>query len=114
MKAALFVLLIVCLFRPMSADPAIHHFEAWRNQLPSEKIAVYIGWTNGFLIGRGEISLSLERCLSMLTYQQAVAMIDKYFDGHPERWSATLTEGIMEALTVQGSTCEGKNPLPKQ
>lgn len=50
----------------------------------------------------------------MLTYQQAVAMIDKYFDAHPERWGATLTEGIMEALTVPGSTCEGKNPLPKQ
>lgn len=97
----------------VTADPTIHHFEVWRSNSPEEKIAFYAGWTNGFLIGRGDIGLSLEKCLSTLTYVQAVAMIDKYFNDHPERWNATITEGIMEALTVTGSACEGKNPLPK-
>src|SRR5579863_7754210 len=114
MKAASVVALAFRVSTLVFADPVIHRFEAWQGKLPSEKTVLYAGWTNGFLVGRGEIGVSLEKCLSVLTYQQAVAMIDKYFEAHPERWSATLTEGMMEALTVPGSTCEGKNPLPKQ
>lgn len=113
MKAAPLAILAFLAATKAFADPPLHRFEVWKDETTSEKMVLYIGWTNGFLIGRGEIGVSLEKCLSTLTYQQAVAMINKYFDTHPERWSATLTEGMIEALTVPGSACEGKNPLPK-
>jgi hypothetical protein len=50
-------------------------------------------------------------CLETLTYDQAIAMIDKRFKDHPEKWSSLITPEILEALTVPGSACEGKNPF---
>jgi hypothetical protein len=38
-------------------------------------------------------------------------MIDKRFKDHPEKWSNPLTQQFLEALTVPGSACEGKNPF---
>jgi hypothetical protein len=94
------------------AVPVIHRFEAWKLQDDKSKLGLYIGWTNGFLTaGEPKFTDDLMSCLGTVSYQQAVAMIDKYFDAHPERWSASLTEGLLEALTVSGSACEGKNPL---
>jgi hypothetical protein len=100
------------LFGLLMADPAVHHFEIWRMQKTGdEKVALYLGWTNGFLVAGGVARQPLWECLDTITYQQAVSMIDKYSNDHPERWNATFTEGMLEALTVHGSTCEGKNPL---
>jgi hypothetical protein len=31
------------------ATPVIHRFEAWQLQSDKGKLAMYIGWTNGFL-----------------------------------------------------------------
>jgi hypothetical protein len=45
-----------------------------------------------------------------MPYDQAVAMIDKYYDDHPERWSNDLGDGIVQALTVAGGPCSGKAP----
>jgi hypothetical protein len=94
------------------AVPVTHKFEVWKRRSDEGKLMLYIGWTNGFLTaGEPKFTDDLMSCLGTVSYQQAVAMIDKYFDAHPQRWSATFTEGILESLTVRGSACEGKNPL---
>jgi len=111
--ALLVILLALFVSTLLIADPVIHHFEIWRERSFSEKLSLYTGWINGFLLARGEFGPPLVDCLSKLTYTQAVAMIDKYFNDHPERWNATLGEGILEAMTVPGTTCQGKSPLPK-
>jgi hypothetical protein len=96
----------------LQGDPVIHKFEVWKRRSDEGKLGLYIGWTNGFLTaGEPKFTSDLISCLGAVSYKQAVAMIDKYFEARPERWSATLTEGILEALTVPGSACEGKNPL---
>jgi hypothetical protein len=40
-----------------------------------------------------------------MTYEQAVAMIDKYYADHPERWNQPLAQEVVTALTVQGGPC---------
>jgi len=107
MRLALAPLLACCL---LSADPVIHNFEAWRAfTTHSERVAFFLGWTNGFFYGRGPGGLEFGTCLQTMTTEQALAMIDKYYKDHPERWSKTIGNQLLEALTVPGSPCEGKN-----
>jgi hypothetical protein len=53
----------------------------------------------------------LRTCLEGIPVDQAVAMIDKYYKDHPEKWSQVLTVEILEAVTISGGPCEGKNFL---
>ena len=45
-----------------------------------------------------------------LSTRQAIAMIDKQYKDHPERWSRFLGDEIIAALTVSGGPCEGAGP----
>jgi hypothetical protein len=95
----------------LHAESVIHKFELWAIGTESDKLSLYWGWTNGFLQARGPRGLDLANCLSGMTTTQAIAMIDKRYKDHPELWSHPLGEQILDALTVDGSPCQGKNPL---
>lgn len=105
----LFLTLFFC--TAVNGDPVIHKFEYWGKMNPVEKIAFYYGWTNGFLPGRGTRSLELADCLENISADQALAMIDKQYKEHPEKWGSPIGLQILETLTASGSPCEGKNPL---
>jgi len=72
---------------------------------------MYLGWSNGYFAGYGPQAFPLRSCIEgSIPYQQAVAMIDKYYDDHPEKWGFNLSDEIVEALTVAGGPCSGKAP----
>lgn len=93
------------------ADPVVHKFGLWEKGTERDKLSIYWGWTNGFFQARGPRGMDLLTCLSRISPDQAVAMVDKQYKNHPEKWSRPLGEQILEALTVNGGPCEGKNPL---
>jgi hypothetical protein len=90
----------------------VHKFQLWGTMKPLEKLIFYQGWTNGFFAARGQIGLELATCLDKVDSDQAIAMIDKRYKDHPEKWSHPITQQLLEALTVKGGPCEGENPLP--
>lgn len=81
---------------------------------------IYVGWTN--VIGYVAYSVQKQKgetiqkhCLENVPIDQAIAMIDKYYDEHPEEWNKPLNEEIWKALTVKGSPCENaKTPVGEQ
>lgn len=87
------------------ADPAMHSFQAWKiGGTEREKLSMYMGWTNGLLYGAGrnadtpkrkETVEGLISCLYRIEYRQAVAMIDKYYNEHPETWTRPLSEQLL-------------------
>ena len=102
---------------PMLADatPLVHGFRVWgmktetQKKSYDEKLATYIGWSNGYFSGRGAPAFPLRMCVEdHVPYFQAIAMIDKYYDNHPEKWSDDLSDQIVQALTVSGGPCHGK------
>lgn len=110
-KLLILVIAIVLACEVLHADPVIQKFEFWGAGSRTDKIYIYAGWTNGFLLARGSKAEGLLVCLEGMTNPQAVAMIDKHYKDHPELWSHVLGEEILAALTVEGGPCEGKNPL---
>ena len=92
------------------SEPVVHKFEAWNLIPQGGKKFLYNGWTNGFFVSRNAGAFAFARCLESISADQAVAMIDKYYKDHPKKWSEVLGGQIIEALTVQGSPCEGKKP----
>src|ERR1035438_7768219 len=44
------------------------------------------------------------------SFNQAVALTDKYYTEHPEDWHLLMGQGIIKALTVKGSPCDGTAP----
>jgi hypothetical protein len=106
-------LALVALCGLLDADPIVHKFELWgKATKKTEKLLLYWGWTNGFVIGKDFHVTPFSSCLESMTPDQAIAMVDKYYTDHPEQWSQPLGLGIIEALTVANSPCEGKHPLP--
>jgi hypothetical protein len=106
------VILILLAASAVSADPTpvLHKFILWGSGWPKvERLALYLGWTNGFLYGRGYGAAELAGCLEQMGADQALAMIDKYYRDHPERWSRSFTDEVLRALTVDGGPCQGKN-----
>jgi hypothetical protein len=87
----------------------VHKFDIWagirtnRKNTLDEKIALYIGWLNG--IAGHETVAPLISCIGGIPIPQAIAMIDKFYNDHPEEWSKYLTEGILDAWTVPGGPC---------
>ena len=108
LKLTLAVLLVSGL---LNGEPAAHKFELWGKGKQVEKLFLYWGWSNGFLQARGQRGVEFADCLEGMTYDQAIAMIDKQYRDNPEKWSRPLGEQILEALTINGGPCEGKNPL---
>lgn len=111
-RLAAFVLLstLFAYYAPMQADPAVHKFQYWGTLKPTEKTIFFNGWTNGFLGARPN-GMPFAGCLETMSYDQAVAMIDKYYKDHPEHWSHAIGAAMLEALTIEGGPCEGKNPV---
>lgn len=105
------VLLVLLICTSVNADPVIHKFEFWGKITPLEKLAFYWGWTNGFLPARGPRGLELANCLNEVSPHQAIAMIDKEYKDHPERWANPIGQQVLETLTAEGGPCPGKNPL---
>lgn len=95
------------------ASPVVHKFELWgtASRTYGEKVSLYWGWTNGFFQARGQTGAGLLECLQGIDYDQAVAMIDKHYKDHPEKWSRPMGEQFIEALTVRGGPCDGKSPF---
>jgi hypothetical protein len=100
-------------------DRVLQSFGVWpANQTYQEKASLYHGWTNGFLSAAKHYANSKQQervkafaeCLEKMSYPQAVAMIDKYYEDHPELRGQPLPEMLLNALTVPGSLCEGKAP----
>lgn len=92
----------------------LHTFAYWGTlQTPLEKMIFLNGWTNGYFQGpRSSNFLAFADCMEgKLTEEQAAAMIDKFYNDHPERWSVPLGYGIVLALTVKDSPCS--KTLPK-
>ena len=99
------------------ADTAVHTFRVWGTESATkkstyvEKLSMYVGWSNGYFSGHGEKAFPLRLCIEdNIPYDQAIAMIDKYYDDHPEKWSNNLSEEIIQALTVKGGPCGGNAP----
>jgi len=72
----------------------------------------YNGFTNGFFAGpRSPAFLSLADCIDEnVSYEQAIAMIDKYYKANPEKWNIPIGNGLIFALTVKDGPCAGKSP----
>lgn len=113
MRVAAKVLVTFLLCNSSFASPVLYTFRIWEwAKTDIEKTALFWGWTNGFLQARGHGATALADCLEQkMTTDQAIAMITKYYNGHPEKWSSPFGDQILEALTVEGGPCEGKNPL---
>lgn len=111
LTSLILVLTVLLTCAPLRAEPVIHKFEIWGKTPKIEKVDLYFGWTNGFLQSRGSRALELGDCLDSMSYEQAIALIDKRSKDHPELWSHPLGEQILAALTVEGGPCQGKNPL---
>jgi hypothetical protein len=109
--------LLVFAPHPVSANALVHKFEAWGLMDQVRKTFFYQGWTNGFFIakthGFNDKEMrereNLENCLGAIDTMQAVAMIDKYYKEHPEKWSNPVGLEILQALTTS-APCVGKNP----
>lgn len=114
-----FTILLAVLAMPMLAEaaPTVHAFRVWamesdtQKRAYDEKLAMYIGWSNGYFSGRSAQAFPLRSCIEdNIPYIQAIAMVDKYYDDHPEQWSNDLSDEIVRALTVAGGPCSGKAP----
>lgn len=110
---------LVILATSMLADAAsaVHTFRVWGTESATqkstygEKLSMYIGWSNGYFLGHGAQAFPLRSCIEdNIPYDQAIAMIDKYYDDHPEKWSNDLSDEIVQALTVKGGPCGDKAP----
>lgn len=123
--ALVFVVAVLMLpFRGQSQEKAaanensiVHRFAIW-GTLDSElrKIDFYFGFTNGFFFAPSseKAKVTFSDCLEEnIQTAQAVAMIDKYYREHPERWNVPAAQGIIEALTVKDGPCPSINPLAK-
>jgi len=64
-----------------------------------------------FLADHDERAKDFYTCLNKISNNQSIAMIDKYYQQHPERLSNNLGSEILLAMTASGGPCEGKNPL---
>lgn len=109
-RRVMLAILLLCTFA--NANSVVHGFRLWGTlDDPVQKLIFYQGWTNGFFAARGRSGVKLADCLEDVSAEQAIAMIDRRYKDHPEKWSRPLTEQMLEALTAAGGPCEGKNPL---
>jgi hypothetical protein len=67
---------------------------------PVDKFNFYLGFTNGYFALRGQKGLELAACLENMGSTQAIAMIDKRYKDHPEKWSSAIGMEVLTGLTV--------------
>lgn len=122
MRSLITVLFVLALFSQLAFGEAVlHPFQVWpANQDYVQKASFYHGWTNGFFGGAiygtdpelqsriRDFGLCLEE---KVTFRLAVAMIDTYYENHPESHEQPIFPMFLNALTAKGSPCEGMNPI---
>jgi hypothetical protein len=81
------------------AASAVHTFRVWgtesatQKSTSGEKLSMYVVWSNGYFSGRGAQAFPLRSCIEdNIPYDQAIAMIGRYYDDHPEKWSNDLSD----------------------
>jgi hypothetical protein len=112
MRAPRRILTLALLAAPI-ANPQVHKFELWGlPEMKGHKTALYWGWSNGYFPAKAASGVPLYNCLQGMTTTQVLAMIDKYYNDNPERWSAPLSDGIVAALTVMDGPCARLAPTP--
>lgn len=90
-----------------------HKFQIWGAlETSHEKMIAYTSFTNGlFIAPKYQELIDLSRCLEQtVPYDQAMAMIDKYYKDNPQLWNLPFAVGIVQALTVSDGPCPGKSP----
>lgn len=103
---------VILVSAPLRAEYVFHNFVVWGQLKEVEKLFFYTGWKNGFFQGRGTArGLELAECLENIKTSQAIAMIDKTYKDHPEKWSHPFGEQVIAALTVDGGPCQGMDPF---
>jgi len=102
-------------------------FQLWGYMLDSKtsKETFVMGFTNGFFSGATlypcadspkvcDNTKALVNCIlgtdDQLGFDQAIAMIDKYYKGNPEKWNLPIGDAILEALTIKGGPCADAAP----
>jgi hypothetical protein len=100
--------------------PKIHQFRLWNTLNQVSKLDFLAGFTNGFLAGAAVKQCAADKATKALlecvgvnkdpSYDQAIAMIDKYYKDNPEKWNIPIGDAIVEALTVKGGPCVGTDP----
>lgn len=94
-------------------NPVLQTFQYWSTlQTPVEKMIFMQGFTNGFFAGpRSARFLMLANCIeTKIDTAQSIAMVDKFYRDHPEKWNLPIGSGIVSALTIADGPCAGKNP----
>jgi hypothetical protein len=97
MKKFALVMVLLSGSAAYAGDPILIDLGGWgaittedSQHAAGDKAWLYLGWTNGFFQSYppGEFSRykELHSCLSKMSIEQAVAMIDKYYKDHPEKW----------------------------
>lgn len=108
-RLCLILVLILCL-QPCSAIAITGN--QWRQYSEESKgfylIGLFDGWTFSDALqdesGKAILPL-LTSCLKTMTYEQMIAIIEKYMKEHPERWHQELTLLILPAL---GGACRSQ------
>ena len=101
-----FVLAALFLWPAVGANSFLHKFSLWGGSNAASKLDLYIGFTNGLVVGAGvplrndnTASRQLLVCLSNESTRpgtsQAIAMIDKYYRDNPEKWNIPLGQGLI-------------------
>jgi hypothetical protein len=115
---------LTCGGKLFAAEPVVHKFEFWGGSTKVQKLDLYWGFTNGLFAGaaqpwRSDASPGRQLLVCLLDEghpgaDQAIAMIDKYHQDHPERWAIPLGQAIVEALMVKSGPCARfENEEPK-
>jgi hypothetical protein len=93
---------------PSFPSPIIVPFDVWVGFPHESKIMFYSGWANGlFTNTKDPGALALRGCVEKLTFDQIVAMIDKWHADHREDWHKPMSTEMIDALTAAGSPCAG-------
>lgn len=118
-KAAILLAIAASLVFAEKRDGGFKPFLYWGflSSYPEAKFGTYLGWIDGFMAGylaqtanAKDFEAAKQRilCLGNLENEQGIAMIDKYYKDHPEKWNNLFSTEIYNALTVPGSPCGRK------
>lgn len=97
--------------------PKLHQFKLWNTLSNVDKLIFLTGFTNGLVAGAATKQCPANKpeqaaleCIVVSkdpSYDQAIAMIDKYYKANPEKWNVPIGDAIVGALTVKGGPCAG-------
>ena len=121
------ILLLLCAVGLLAQEKTFkaQQFESWGILKDNAELKLWFmtGFTNGLVTGAeatiqaahgtaprfDDAFTSLFKCIlygTSWSFNQAVALTDKYYTEHPEDWHLLMGQGIIKALTVKGSPCD--------